>query len=69
MPLNEEPIITIEGGHESFGCVRAVVYVSMDVYPGEVAVIIGPSGGGKSTLLHCINKLESIDRGCLWLDG
>jgi polar amino acid transport system ATP-binding protein len=67
--LNSEPIITIENVYKSFGHVKAVVDVSLDVYPGEVVVIIGPSGGGKSTLLRCINKLETIDRGRILVDG
>ncbi len=67
--MNSEPIITIENVYKSFGHVKAVVDVSLEVYPGEVVVIIGPSGGGKSTLLRCINKLEAIDRGRLVVDG
>lgn len=64
-----EPIIVIENVYKSFGHVKAVVDVSMEVYPGEVVVVIGPSGGGKSTLLRCINKLETIDRGRIIVDG
>jgi polar amino acid transport system ATP-binding protein len=67
--LNSEPIIHIEHAHKSFGHVRAVVDVSLDIYPAEVVVIIGPSGGGKSTLLRCINKLETIDKGRIVVDG
>ncbi len=67
--MNSEPIITIENVYKSFGHVKAVVDVSIDVYPGEVVVIIGPSGGGKSTLLRCINKLETIDEGRIVVDG
>jgi polar amino acid transport system ATP-binding protein len=66
---NGDPIISIENVYKSFGHVKAVVDVSMNVYPGEVVVIIGPSGGGKSTLLRCINKLESIDQGRIIVDG
>jgi len=66
---NQDPIISIENVYKSFGHVRAVVDVSMNVYPGEVVVIIGPSGGGKSTLLRCINKLETIDQGRIIVDG
>jgi polar amino acid transport system ATP-binding protein len=67
--LNNEPIIQIDHVYKSFGHVKAVVDVSLDIYPGEVVVIIGPSGGGKSTLLRCINKLETIDRGRIVVDG
>jgi polar amino acid transport system ATP-binding protein len=67
--LNSEPIIHIEHVHKSFGHVKAVVDVSLDIDPAEVVVIIGPSGGGKSTLLRCINKLETIDKGRIVVDG
>lgn len=64
-----EPIIQIQNVYKSFGHVKAVVDVSLDVYPGEVVVIIGPSGGGKSTLLRCINRLEVINDGNIIVDG
>jgi len=64
-----DPIIVIEHVHKSFGHVKAVVDVSMKVERGEVVVIIGPSGGGKSTLLRCINNLEKIDSGRIIIDG
>jgi polar amino acid transport system ATP-binding protein len=64
-----EPIIVIENVYKSFGHVNAVVDVSTTVDPGEVVVIIGPSGGGKSTLLRCINNLEPIDSGRIFIDG
>ena len=63
------PIIKIEGVCRSFGTLEAVSCVSLDIYPGEVVVIIGPSGAGKSTLLRCINKLEPIDAGHIHIDG
>jgi polar amino acid transport system ATP-binding protein len=64
-----DPIIVLEHVYKSFGHVKAVVDVSMEVDRGEVVVIIGPSGGGKSTLLRCINNLEPIDRGKIHIDG
>ena len=64
-----EPIIVIEHVYKSFGHVKAVVDFSMKVDPGEVVVIIGPSGGGKSTLLRCIHNLEPIDSGRIIIDG
>ena len=67
--MSEQPIIQIQNVYKSFGHVKAVVDVSMEVYPAEVVVIIGPSGGGKSTLLRCINRLETIDRGEIVVDG
>jgi polar amino acid transport system ATP-binding protein len=64
-----DPIIVIENVSKSFGHIRAVNNVSMEVDPGEVVVIIGPSGGGKSTLLRCINNLEQINSGQIYIDG
>ncbi len=66
---NDEPIIKIIDVHKSFGHVRAVCGVSLDVHPAEVVVIIGPSGSGKSTLLRCINRLENADSGIIIVDG
>lgn len=67
--MTEEPIIRIKNASKSFGHVEAVYDVSFDVQAGEVLVIIGPSGGGKSTLLRCINRLEVIDKGDIIVDG
>jgi polar amino acid transport system ATP-binding protein len=64
-----EPIIHIENVHKHFGRVHALRGVSLDVYKGEVFVIIGPSGSGKSTLLRCINRLEEYDAGRIVVDG
>ncbi|UCH43581.1 MAG: amino acid ABC transporter ATP-binding protein [Dehalococcoidales bacterium] len=64
-----EPIIQIENVHKHFGEVHALRGVSLDVYMGEVVVIIGPSGSGKSTLLRCINRLEEYDDGSIVVDS
>ncbi len=65
----EEPIIQIENVKKHFGAIEALKGVSLDVYKGEVVVIIGPSGSGKSTLLRCINRLEEFDEGKIVVDG
>ena len=65
----EQPIIHIENIHKTFGRVKALKGVSLDVHKGEVVVIIGPSGSGKSTLLRCINRLEEFDQGKIIVDG
>ena len=54
---------------KSFGKHPALIDVTLQVMPGEVVCIIGPSGSGKTTFLRCINQLERIDSGALWLDG
>jgi polar amino acid transport system ATP-binding protein len=64
-----EPIIHIENIHKHFGHVYALRGVSLDIYKGEVVVIIGPSGSGKSTLLRCINRLEEYEAGQIIVDG
>jgi len=64
-----EPIIHIENIHKYFGHVHALRGVSLDIYKGEVVVVIGPSGSGKSTLLRCINRLEEFDSGQIVVDN
>lgn len=54
---------------KSFGGVKVLKGINMEVARGEVVCILGPSGSGKSTLLRCINHLESIDGGFLEVDG
>jgi len=67
--LKNDVIIEVEHVYKSFGRVRALIDASLTVRRGEVVFIFGPSGGGKSTLLRCINQLENVDRGCIVVDG
>jgi polar amino acid transport system ATP-binding protein len=63
------PMVKSEGVHKHFGRLEALRGVDMQVAPREVVIIIGPSGSGKSTFLRCINHLEKISAGRLWVDG
>jgi polar amino acid transport system ATP-binding protein len=67
--LKNDVIIEVEHVYKSFGRVQALIDASLTVHKGEVVFIFGPSGGGKSTLLRCINQLEKVDRGCIVVDG
>jgi polar amino acid transport system ATP-binding protein len=64
-----EPMVKAEAVHKRFGRLEVLQGVSLEVPPGSVVCILGPSGSGKSTFLRCINHLEKIDAGRLWVDG
>lgn len=54
---------------KNFGSLQVLKGINMDVNEGEVVAIIGPSGGGKSTFLRCLNKLEDVNGGTIVIDG
>jgi len=62
-------IVRAEAVHKSFGHVHVLQGIDLTVAPGEVKCIIGPSGSGKSTFLRCINHLEKINAGRLYVNG
>jgi len=62
-------MVRAEAVHKRFGRLEVLKGVDLEVRAGEVMVVIGPSGGGKSTLLRCINHLEKIDAGRIYVDG
>jgi polar amino acid transport system ATP-binding protein len=64
-----EVMLRAEAVHKSFGRLEVLKGVSLEVNAGEVMCMLGPSGSGKSTFLRCINHLEKIDAGRLWVDG
>jgi polar amino acid transport system ATP-binding protein len=64
-----DAFVRVEGVRKSFGDNLVLDGIDLDVAPGEVCVIIGPSGSGKSTLLRCVNLLEPIQAGRIFLEG
>jgi polar amino acid transport system ATP-binding protein len=61
-------IIRIKGAHKYFGDVQALRGVDLEIAKGEVVLVIGPSGSGKSTLLRCVNRLEHLTSGEIWVE-
>ncbi|MCD6726386.1 MAG: amino acid ABC transporter ATP-binding protein [Solirubrobacteraceae bacterium] len=62
-------MVRAEGVHKSFGPLEVLKGITLEVAAGEVMCLLGPSGSGKSTFLRCINHLEKINAGRLWVDG
>jgi polar amino acid transport system ATP-binding protein len=62
-------MVKAEGVHKSFGRLEVLKGISLEVEPREVMCVLGPSGSGKTTFLRCINHLEKINAGRLWVDG
>ena len=62
-------VLRLENIHKSFGETTVLSGISLDVAHGEVVALIGASGSGKSTLLRCVNLLEQIGDGQIWLSG
>lgn len=64
MAVKEQNIkIHVENLKKSFGKIEVLKDISIDIYEGEVVVVIGPSGSGKSTFLRCLNRLEDVSGG------
>ena len=67
--MKDKVMNKIENLHKKFGSLHVLRGVNLDVHEGEVVVIIGPSGGGKSTFLRCVNFLEEPTSGSITIDG
>jgi polar amino acid transport system ATP-binding protein len=63
------PMVQAEQVHKRFGFLEVLRGIDLQVAAGEVMVILGPSGSGKSTFLRCINHLETVSAGRLYVDG
>ncbi|MFD9957859.1 amino acid ABC transporter ATP-binding protein [Amycolatopsis sp. NPDC058986] len=64
-----EPLLRAVGVRKSFGHTEVLKGIDLEVHKGQVVCLLGPSGAGKSTFLRCINHLETIDAGQIWVDG
>jgi polar amino acid transport system ATP-binding protein len=64
-----EPMVRAVGVHKSFGSLHILKGIDIEVQLGEVMCLVGPSGSGKTTFLRCINHLEQVSAGHLYVDG
>jgi polar amino acid transport system ATP-binding protein len=67
--MTDTPMVKAEGVHKRFGRLEVLKGISLEVQPAQVMCILGPSGSGKTTFIRCINHLEKINAGRLWVDG
>jgi polar amino acid transport system ATP-binding protein len=63
------PMVKAEQVCKSFGALHVLKGITLEIGRGEVLVLVGPSGSGKSTFLRCINHLEEVTAGRLYVDG
>jgi polar amino acid transport system ATP-binding protein len=66
---SDRPMVKAEMVCKDFGALKVLKGITLDVGKGQVLVLVGPSGSGKSTFLRCINHLESVSAGRLYVDG
>ncbi len=64
-----QPLVVLDHVDKWFGQLHVLQDINLSINRGEVVVVIGPSGSGKSTLCRAINRLETIDKGTITLDG
>jgi polar amino acid transport system ATP-binding protein len=62
-------MIKLENVYKNFGALEVLKDINLEVNQGEVVCVIGPSGSGKSTMLRCLNHLERITSGRIYIDG
>ncbi|WP_324291237.1 amino acid ABC transporter ATP-binding protein [Paractinoplanes pyxinae] len=66
---SSDAMVRADNVHKSFGSLEVLKGVDLVVRPGEVCCVLGPSGSGKSTFLRCINHLEKVNAGRIFVDG
>lgn len=59
------PLVEIQGVRKSYGDLDVLKSIDLDIHEGQVVCLVGPSGGGKTTLLRCVNHLERVDQGVI----
>ncbi|WP_027927959.1 amino acid ABC transporter ATP-binding protein [Amycolatopsis benzoatilytica] len=64
-----EPLLKAVGVRKNYGSTEVLKGIDLEVRKGQVVCLLGPSGAGKSTFLRCLNHLETIDGGQVWVDG
>ncbi len=69
MTAGTQPMVRAANVHKRFGPLEVLKGIDVTVDPGQVMCLIGPSGSGKTTFLRCINHLETVTRGRLYVDG
>ncbi|MGW1774385.1 amino acid ABC transporter ATP-binding protein [Streptomyces sp. NPDC002104] len=67
--MTSTAMVKAEGVHKSYGPAHILKGIDLEVAPREVFCLVGPSGSGKSTFLRCINHLEQVNAGRLYVDG
>ncbi len=63
------PLIQVQNLGKSFGDLKVLQGITVDIHQGDVVCVIGPSGSGKSTFLRCLNRLEEATEGNIFFDG
>ena len=64
-----EPLIQVRGLEKSFGELKVLKGITVDIHQGDVVFVVGPSGSGKSTFLRCLNRLEEPTGGTICFEG
>ena len=69
MSAENEILIHVDGLKKSFGDLKVLDGIDIDIHRGDVMVVVGPSGSGKSTFLRCLNRLEDSTGGSIYFNG
>ena len=69
MITDNNVLICVENLQKSFGALKVLDGINIDIHHGDVVVIVGPSGSGKSTFLRCLNRLEESTGGSIYFNG